>query len=95
MYLCIHFGYYNILTLREPHHEHHVNGNEPQQVSHHHPIDHHHERPDGFETPAEKKLVLNVLHSFIQWRSQNHEIEEGFSINETKLFTFNVYKLYK
>lgn len=40
------------LTLRESHHEHHVNRHEPQQVAHDHPVNHHHERPDSLETPA-------------------------------------------
>jgi len=62
MHIRIHFSNDNILTLRKPHHEHHVNGNEPQQVSHHHPIDHHHERSDGFETPADEKRPLNMCH---------------------------------
>lgn len=55
----------NILTLRESHHEHHINGNEPQQVSHDHPIDHNHERTDSFETPAGKKCSSNIPYSLI------------------------------
>lgn len=39
-------------TLRETHDEHHVNGDETQQVSHDHTVNHDDERADFFEASA-------------------------------------------
>lgn len=44
-------------TLRKSHDEDEVDGNETQEISHDHPIDHDDEGPNGLEAPAEEQEV--------------------------------------
>jgi hypothetical protein len=41
-----------LITLRETHDEYHVNGDETQQVSHNHSVNHDDERPNFLEASA-------------------------------------------
>jgi hypothetical protein len=49
-------------TLRETHDEHQVNAYETKQITHHHSVDHHHERADRFETSAMERVKHNEEH---------------------------------
>lgn len=44
--------FWNSFTLRETHDEHHVNGDETQQVSHDHTVNHDDKRTNFFEASA-------------------------------------------
>lgn len=45
------------ITLRESHNEDEVDGDESEQVAHDHPVNHHDERSDRLEAPAEEQKV--------------------------------------
>lgn len=42
------------VTLGESHNEDEVDGDESEQIAHDHPVNHHDERADRFEAPAEE-----------------------------------------
>lgn len=46
-----------ILTLREAYDENEIDGDESKEIAHDHSVDHHDERADRLETPAEKQEV--------------------------------------
>lgn len=42
------------ITLREAHDEDEINGDESEEIAHDHPVNHHDERTDRLEAPAEE-----------------------------------------
>lgn len=47
----------NVVSLREAHHEDHVDANESQKVTNHHSVYHDYEGPDGLEAAAKRDFV--------------------------------------